>query len=436
MRDGVLFRSDGLHRLGEAGRAELRQLGVGIVIDLRDENEARFMPDDLDGLDVEVLSLPVFEGSGASQGAGGISLDALYERIVTQHASVVVSALREIASAGERSVVVHCTAGKDRTGIVVALALLAVGVDREAVVEDYARTEANLAGEWLEEMVALVGRYGVPDTPELRILMGGSPREAIEGVLDTVERGARHPRASTCSRRASACTTSPRSSGCSSTRPDLHAPARARRAPASCPSAGQAGSAVKRASTDASITRSCGANSVGAAPPTSATARIIMAFGMGVGCGAQHAVVGELHRHGRAESERRRVDLRLGHGVGDGRALGGLLHARPRGIRQPPVDAADRELVGAGRVADPLAEPPEVAEDDLDVGARLVHDRQLPALVVPRAVRPDPQLVGRPLLERAGCLELAHGGEQALVRGAGAPVDVVAARRRSRRPTG
>ncbi|KRE29563.1 tyrosine-protein phosphatase [Agromyces sp. Soil535] len=188
VRDGVLYRSDGLHRIGEAGRAELRALGVGIVIDLRDENEARLMPDDLEGLDVEVLRLPVFEGSGASQGSGGISLDALYERIVTQHASVVVSALREIASAGERSVVVHCTAGKDRTGIVVALALLAAGVDREAVIEDYARTEANLAGEWLEEMVRLIGRYGIPDTPELRILMGGSPREAIEGALDTVER--------------------------------------------------------------------------------------------------------------------------------------------------------------------------------------------------------------------------------------------------------
>ena len=188
VRSGVLFRSDGLHRLGEAGRAELRELGVGIVIDLRDENEAAAMPDDLEGLDVEVLRLPVFEGSGASQGAGGISLDALYERIVTQHASVVVSALREIASAGERSVVVHCTAGKDRTGIVVALALLAVGVDREAVIEDYVRTEANLAGEWLEGMVELIGRYGIPDTPELRVLMGGSPREAIEGVLETVER--------------------------------------------------------------------------------------------------------------------------------------------------------------------------------------------------------------------------------------------------------
>lgn len=193
VREGVLFRSDGLHRLGEAGKQRLRELGVGIVIDLRDERESQAMPDDLDGLDVEVLRLPVFEGSGASQGAAGISLVALYERIVTLHASIVIDAIREISTAGmhpdgEQAVVVHCTAGKDRTGIVVALALLAVGVDRELVIADYEQTEQNLAGEWLEGMVAMVARYGVPDTPELRALMGGSPREAIESAIELVER--------------------------------------------------------------------------------------------------------------------------------------------------------------------------------------------------------------------------------------------------------
>ena len=45
-----------------------------------------------------------------------------------------------------------------------------------------------------------VGRYGIADTPELRVLMGGSPREAIEGVLDEVER-AHGSSVSTCSRR-------------------------------------------------------------------------------------------------------------------------------------------------------------------------------------------------------------------------------------------
>jgi protein-tyrosine phosphatase len=193
VREGVLFRSDGLHRLGEAGKQRLRELGVGIVIDLRDERETQAMPDDLDGLDVEVLHLPVFEGSGASHGPAGISLEALYERIVTLHTSVVVDAVREISTAGthpdgEQAVVVHCTAGKDRTGIVVALALLAVGVDRELVIADYEQTERNLAGEWLEGMVEMVARYGVPDTPELRTLMGGSPREAIESAIELVER--------------------------------------------------------------------------------------------------------------------------------------------------------------------------------------------------------------------------------------------------------
>ncbi|SIN71053.1 tyrosine-protein phosphatase [Agromyces cerinus] len=188
VRDGVLYRSDGLARLGEAGQERLRDLGVGIVIDLRDEREVAGMPDDLGDLDVEVLRLPVFEGSGASQGMAGISLEALYERIVTQHTSVVVDALREISTAGDRAVVVHCTAGKDRTGIVIALALLAVGVDRESVVADYASTEANLAGEWLDGMIARMAGYGVSDSPALRTLLGGSPREALDDVIELVER--------------------------------------------------------------------------------------------------------------------------------------------------------------------------------------------------------------------------------------------------------
>jgi protein-tyrosine phosphatase len=186
VRSGVLFRSDGLHRLGASGRAALAALGVGVVIDLRDTAEVRNQPDDLDGLDVEVRQLPVFEGSTGSHWPD-ITLDVLYQRIVTQHAGVVVDALREIATARDGAVLVHCTAGKDRTGIVTALALLAVGVESHLVVADYARTEANLAGEWLDGMVELVGRYGVPDAPELRMLMGGSPPEALERVIEHIE---------------------------------------------------------------------------------------------------------------------------------------------------------------------------------------------------------------------------------------------------------
>ena len=188
VRRGKLFRSDGLARLGEVGRQTLRDLDVRVIIDLRDDFEVSEMPDDVDGLGLQRLHLPVFEGSGASQSTIGVTLVGLYEKILLQHGDVVVTALREVADTGDEAVVVHCTAGKDRTGIVVALALLAVGVERELVLADYAATQANLRGPWLDGMIELVRNHGVEVTPDLRIILGGSPPEALEEALDTIER--------------------------------------------------------------------------------------------------------------------------------------------------------------------------------------------------------------------------------------------------------
>ncbi len=187
VRYGRLLRSDGLYRLGDNGKRDLRELGVGVVIDLRDDFEVGVMPDDLDGLDLSVVHLPLFEGSGASQGEAAVSLTTLYRRILNQHAGVVARALREILAIEETPVLVHCTAGKDRTGIVVALALLAVGVDRGLVVDDYARSEGNLSGEWLENMISIIVQHGGTETPELRVLMGGSPGAVLNSVLDELE---------------------------------------------------------------------------------------------------------------------------------------------------------------------------------------------------------------------------------------------------------
>lgn len=188
VRSGKLFRSDALHELGEAGRRALQELGVKIVIDLRDDAEESAMPDDLGELALDVLRLPVFEGSGTAQATIGGTLVDLYAKILLQHTQVVVAALREIADTRDAGVVVHCTAGKDRTGIVVALALLAVGVAREDVVADYARTQANLAGPWLERMLDVVRSHDVEVTPDIRIILGGSPPEALEAALDLIDR--------------------------------------------------------------------------------------------------------------------------------------------------------------------------------------------------------------------------------------------------------
>ena len=69
------------------------------------------------------------------------------------HPAHAAHAARRVAHA-EGPVVFHCTAGKDRTGVLAALMLAAVGADRGAIVADYAATSANLAGEWARKMLA------------------------------------------------------------------------------------------------------------------------------------------------------------------------------------------------------------------------------------------------------------------------------------------
>jgi protein tyrosine/serine phosphatase len=63
-----------------------------------------------------------------------------YLGYLTDRAEAVVGALRALAMGGPGAAVVHCAAGKDRTGVVVALALAVAGVPHEEIVADYAMT--------------------------------------------------------------------------------------------------------------------------------------------------------------------------------------------------------------------------------------------------------------------------------------------------------
>ncbi len=91
--------------------------------------------------------------------------------------------MRLIAESGDDAVLVHCTAGKDRTGLVVALALLAAGVDRAEVVADYALTSANLAGPWADAMLARMREAGAEIGPDLEEIVTASPAELMEAVI-------------------------------------------------------------------------------------------------------------------------------------------------------------------------------------------------------------------------------------------------------------
>ena len=147
-RAGRLFRSDTLQALTEADVTYLIQaLGVMLVMDLRDADEAVEQGRGLlDRSPLCYVNLPL-EAAPAANAApgrvGGATLD-FYLGHLDSTSSVLPLALQILAVSLTRPTVVHCAAGKDRTGLVVALVLGIAGVRDEAIVADYMATAQNM----------------------------------------------------------------------------------------------------------------------------------------------------------------------------------------------------------------------------------------------------------------------------------------------------
>ncbi|QPE04210.1 tyrosine-protein phosphatase [Microbacterium schleiferi] len=114
------------------------------------------------------------------------SLSDLYISMLEHGASAFAETARRVA-VSEGAVLVHCTAGKDRTGVAIALILEAVGVERAAIVDDYAASERNLAGPWTERMFGMLQAMGLPRTPALDDLVAATPPAAIITALEWVD---------------------------------------------------------------------------------------------------------------------------------------------------------------------------------------------------------------------------------------------------------
>ena len=164
---GRLLRSDNLQGLTAADITRLTgELGLTTVVDLRSTAELNSEgPAPLDAVPaVEHRHHPVLPEEGLATDAvadvlltrnerdrsryPGNALTGHYLGYLEDRPDQVVAALRSIAHA-RGAALVHCAAGKDRTGVVVALALSVAGVRPDAIVADYAatgdRTEPLLA---------------------------------------------------------------------------------------------------------------------------------------------------------------------------------------------------------------------------------------------------------------------------------------------------
>ncbi len=190
VRPYALLRSDAPSSLDDTATAALRDVGLVSVIDLRDEREQQLAPSPFSERGFAVSHLPIFDSSAHALVQPEVGLAPLYRHMVEGCATTLTSAVRSVATSAPGAVLVHCTAGKDRTGITVALALRAIGVSRDDVVANYVMTEARLRGPWLDaQIVRLTAFLGEDRAHEFVDLLVGSPADAIETALDVVEQG-------------------------------------------------------------------------------------------------------------------------------------------------------------------------------------------------------------------------------------------------------
>ena len=131
----TLFRSDSLHRLNSHSLAGLAGLGLHTIVDLRADIEAEQRPSAVAGLPARIVRAPIVRDPAGLPPL--TDLGAEYRYMIDECGDSIGAAVRELCAAGALPALVHCAAGQDRTGIVIALVLAVLGVPDELIGADY-----------------------------------------------------------------------------------------------------------------------------------------------------------------------------------------------------------------------------------------------------------------------------------------------------------
>jgi protein-tyrosine phosphatase len=179
-----LFRSDALNELSAADVALLTgRLGVTTVVDLRTGHERqRDGRRPLERADVEIINTPLLtERNAAAVEKPGLTLAERYLWMLELAGDPLAQAVTAVARA-PGPVIVHCAAGKDRTGLVIATILGVLGVGDDDIIADYTLTTENLGG--IEQRLARrgVSHQTVPDA--VIHAPAGAMREVLAGLRD------------------------------------------------------------------------------------------------------------------------------------------------------------------------------------------------------------------------------------------------------------
>lgn len=160
-RTGLLYRADKLHNLAPGPQAALLSHGIRTIIDLRYTPEVEMEPDAfVQSQEVRYKHLPLYELTGVEVlPRVPDDLYDLYVMILDHRREQITRIMRALMTPSNQPALFHCTAGKDRTGIIAALLLGAVGVPDEAIIYDYAISKLYL-NELLDELRAQAALNG------------------------------------------------------------------------------------------------------------------------------------------------------------------------------------------------------------------------------------------------------------------------------------
>ncbi|WEV41896.1 tyrosine-protein phosphatase [Bifidobacterium sp. ESL0682] len=189
VRDGLFFRTAGLNFLGEHGIDDLHRLGIKEVVDLRDPLEVKqwpyTLPDDIHVDRVPLLKTSMTDRGGMEQVANGIDMSEMYHDIVFGSAEQIVLILRKLLKDDGHPMLIHCTAGKDRTGITAGILMSLLGVSDDMVVSCYAQSGANLGSAFKKAVLQGLtsDEKGVGQITAAQTAMLASPPELMRDVL-------------------------------------------------------------------------------------------------------------------------------------------------------------------------------------------------------------------------------------------------------------
>jgi protein-tyrosine phosphatase len=198
---GRVFRSNTLGKLTPADAKRVGELHLAAVVDLRTEEERKQSPDVWNERPKDVYESPkdtlapvmrvVLRGAGTADGARA-GIREFYSRMPDEYRSEYAAFFHRIA-AGDVPILVHCTAGKDRTGVAIAVLLRSVGVSRETAVADYQLTDHFVpASSMVKHSAAPIGAAAqgtLESLPEeSRLALWQSSPDYIGAAFDSIDR--------------------------------------------------------------------------------------------------------------------------------------------------------------------------------------------------------------------------------------------------------